>query len=283
MNVQLELPQVTVCAIDTVSPPLAARALSLCTRHCAFGDAILISNEKVSVDARFARIDPIASRAGYSEFVIKTLYKYISTPFALIVQWDGYIVDHRQWTDEFLDYDYVGALWHWSPDNLNVGNGGFSLRSRRLLELLASPDFPGPGDDPEDHHVCRTLRPTLEADHGIRFATREVAERFAYECSHPEGPTFGFHGLYNIWRHAEDAELSVMVDQLPDHVVPSREFAQLLRMYYIFRKFVPLTALYRRLRRHMTITEATRHLVTEFGDTPGALACVKACEAQIQQ
>ena len=36
----------------------------------------------------------------------------------------------------FFDYDYIGAPW---PNNFvnRVGNGGFSLRSKKFLELTA--------------------------------------------------------------------------------------------------------------------------------------------------
>ena len=174
----LDLSQVTLCAVDTANTPLAARAMALCRRHCAFGESVLIANEPVGGGVRFEPIDPLPSRRHYSEFVLRKLHNYVSTPFVLLVQWDGYIVDPNQWTDEFLRYDYIGAPWHWHHDSMNVGNGGFSLRSRRLLEVLASPEIADPGDHPEDHYICRMLRPMLESRHGIRFAPQEVAARF---------------------------------------------------------------------------------------------------------
>ena len=273
-----ELPQVTLCAIDTANTPLAARAMTLCRRACAFGDAVLIADEPAGGEFRFERIEPLTGRQHYSDFVLKRLHGFIATPFVLLVQWDGYIVDPGRWSDEFLDYDYIGAPWHWHPEAMSVGNGGFSLRSRRLLELLAAPDLPDPGGQPEDHYICRTLRPMLESRHGIRFAPRALADRFAYECSHPEVPTFGFHGLYNMWRHLDDGEVAAVAGQLADYVIPSPEYAQLLRMYAILRKFGPLFALYRRLRRAMPLPELERHLAKEFGDPAGAAACVGLCE-----
>lgn len=277
-NHRPDLSRVTLCAIDTANTPLAARALALCRRHCDFGDAVLIAHEAVDDAVRFERIEPLPSREHYSEFVLRRLHEHVATPFVLLVQWDGYVVDPGQWTGDFLDYDYIGAPWHWHHDAMNVGNGGFSLRSRRLLELLAAPGLPETGGQPEDHYICRTLRPLLESRHGIRFAPREVAERFAYECSHPERPSFGFHGLYNMWRHLEDAEVPELVDRLAGYVVPSAEYAQVLRMYFILRKFTPLLALYRRLRRTLTRADLERHLTREFGDAAAASACVQLCE-----
>lgn len=273
-----ELSEVTLCAIDTANTPLAARALALCRRACAFGDSLLIADQPAGGDHRFERIEPLPTRQHYSEFVLRRLAGHIATPFVLLVQWDGYIVDPDRWSDEFLHYDYIGAPWHWHGDGMTVGNGGFSLRSRRLLELMTTPGLPERGEQPEDHYICRTLRPLLESRHGIRFAPQALAERFAYECSHPEEPTFGFHGLYNMWRHLDDREVPHLAEQLADYVIPSPEYAQFLRMYYILRKFTPLLALYRRLRRTMPVTELERHLAREFGDGTAAAACVKMCE-----
>jgi hypothetical protein len=58
-----------------------------------------------------------------------------------------------------------------------VGNGGFSLRSRRFMEACSRIIKIM---HPEDHHICRTYRKQLEAE-GMRFAPIEVAERFSFE------------------------------------------------------------------------------------------------------
>ena len=44
------------------------------------------------------------------------------------------MLDGAAWRPEFLDYDYIGAVWPHVLDKYNVGNGGFSLRSKALLE-----------------------------------------------------------------------------------------------------------------------------------------------------
>src|SRR5690606_2721249 len=105
------------------------------------------------------------------------------------------------WTEEFLTYDYIGAPW-WYMDDMNVGNGGFSLRSKKLLDILKNADFITEYDH-EDHHICRTYHKELEAL-GVRYAPQALAERFAIEgVSKENSPTanntwngqFGFHGL----------------------------------------------------------------------------------------
>jgi hypothetical protein len=86
---------------------------------------------------------------------------------------------------------------------MNVGNGGFSLRSKKLHQVLKR--LPGISTlYPEDHRICRTYRPQLERL-GIRFAPEQLARRFSIEgISHLHRPRaentwtteFGFHGLH---------------------------------------------------------------------------------------
>lgn len=51
--------------------------------------------------------------------MVKLLDSYIETPHVLVVQYDGFILNPDAWTDEFLEYDYVGAPW-WYEDEWNV-------------------------------------------------------------------------------------------------------------------------------------------------------------------
>src|SRR5262249_46585437 len=122
----------------------------------------------------------IGSRRAYSEFIVKSLLPHISTPHVLLVQWDGYVTNPDAWDPEFLDSDYIGAQWFWHADGMRVGNGGFSLRSRRLLEALQDPRIVA--GDAEDETICRTYRPLLEREYGIRFADEATADRFAFEA-----------------------------------------------------------------------------------------------------
>ena len=91
------------------------------------------------------KVDPIFSSKDYSRFIIYELYKYIETTHALIVQWDGKILNPSKWTEDFLNFDYIGAPliprnddFEYCRDEFNsfytVGCGGFSIRSKELLK-----------------------------------------------------------------------------------------------------------------------------------------------------
>ena len=88
---------------------------------------------------------PIKSFKEYNYFVIYELYKYIKTTHILLVQWDGFVINHKKWLNSFLDNDYIGAPFITRSKDFNycrnsnggfysVGNGGFSIRSLKLLE-----------------------------------------------------------------------------------------------------------------------------------------------------
>ena len=42
----------------------------------------------------------------------------------------------------FLEYDYIGAPWKHRPENLDVGNGGFSLCCHSKMEWCANYKVP---------------------------------------------------------------------------------------------------------------------------------------------
>ena len=228
----LNLNHVTICAADCATPNLAARALSLSAARCDFGNAILFSDRSIT-DPHFrtVHIDSLRSKNDYSRFIQLQLPEFITTPYLLLIQWDGYVLEPKAWLPEFLDFDFIGAKWHWHKDGMNVGNGGFSLRSLKLMHAMRDKSFPFVPNIPEDDQVCRLYRPRLSADFGIKFAPESIADRFSYERSLPECPSFGFHGLFNMWRHVEDVEMIAMVHEFTPDLLHSIEFTQLFVQY----------------------------------------------------
>lgn len=212
------LRDVTLCCIDCAQPTLALAALRRSQAQAGFGATLLLTDAALAADGIEVRpIARLSDRGAYSAFVLKQLRAYVATPHVLLVQWDGWVIDGARWEAGFLGYDYVGAPWSWQSPGRQVGNGGFSLRSRRLLDVLAEDAFvPG---DPEDALICRTWRPALEA-RGIRFADPVMARRFSVEVeslavAHDGGPSFGFHGLQHLWRAVPPAELAGLLAEMP--------------------------------------------------------------------
>jgi hypothetical protein len=105
-----ELPQVTLIGIDCVDIERLLRAAEICQRGIRFG-AVKILTSIAHDHPSIVPIAPITSRETHSSFRVKQLNTYVDTPFALVFQYDGFILNPGAWQDEYLDYDYIGALW----------------------------------------------------------------------------------------------------------------------------------------------------------------------------
>jgi hypothetical protein len=214
----LSLPDVTLLCVDTRTPGLAIAAMNRCRAQIRFADAVLLTDLAQVADAPAGiRLQPVVvdSVEAYSHLILRGLLPHVSSSHLLVMQWDGYVLDAGQWDDEFLRVDYIGAVWrNQPPGRSTVGNGGFSLRSRRLLQALQDPAMLL--RHPEDTCICHDNRPRLEGVHGIRFAPPALAARFSYERIEPSAPTFGFHGMFNMHRVLSPEELHRLVCSLPD-------------------------------------------------------------------
>ena len=196
---KLALEEIALVAIDCSTPDLAAEAMQMSMARCNFGQAVLFTDRAMTVPGvRVAPVPRIESEEGYSEFVLKTLVHAVDAEYVLIMQWDGFVIDAARWSDQFLLYDYVGARWPQHRDGYTVGNGGFSLRSRKLLQALQDPVLRAL--HPEDAAICRSYRDYLERRYGISFAPEEIADAFSFELDVSNTSTFGFHGMFHLPR-----------------------------------------------------------------------------------
>ena len=125
--------------------------------------------------------------------------RWLWTDHFLLIQWDGHPTNAAAWTDEFLAYDYIGAPWPQHGPETRVGNGGFSLRSKRLATYLAANPERYPLWCPEDDAICRRYRMAL-IDEGFRWAPEHLAYRFSVETPPSRDlamKPFGFHSPLN--------------------------------------------------------------------------------------
>lgn len=173
---KLNLSEVTLCVIDTTSKVhLASHAICESLKQASFGAVKLLTNDMSQPHA--VKIKPLNNISDYSQFCVKELHRYIDTPFCIIAQWDGYMLNSDSWTNEFLKWDYIGSPW--MPANVN-GNGGWSLRSKKLLEACFKLADEKDSCHPEDAWVCMAHRKDLEAA-GCRFAPIELCRQWGFE------------------------------------------------------------------------------------------------------
>jgi hypothetical protein len=210
----LNLENVTLVSVTSVNLSKTISALRYSMRDINFFETLLLTNEDISLsDIKTIKINKI-DYIDYSYFIVYELHKYISTDFALIVQNDGFIVNPNKWNNDFLKYDYIGAPFPIpkSDDNISyrdpfgnlcrVGNGGFSLRSKKLLELPTKLKLEWKsyfGYYNEDGFFAVHNKHIFE-NNGCKFSPVNVAARFSIENETPEtiGVTsFGFHGKSN--------------------------------------------------------------------------------------
>lgn len=188
---------------DTLPDKRAARyAVESTLRRLPVDDCLVLSDECFIEGARHVRIAPLAGLAGYNALMLDALADHLQSDAYIVVQWDGFVVDEREWDAAFLQYDYIGAPWMHLGGI--VGAGGFSLRSRRLADAVRSVRagrVQRDVDIAEDVQICMTYRKALSAA-GMRFPPLDVANRFAFErVMHADAGrprTLGFHGAFNF-------------------------------------------------------------------------------------
>lgn len=220
MKKEIVLDEVSLVCISGVNIKQSIYALWRSSREVKFECIKLITNNTLDyvpkwLTIEFADKNRLSSIDDYSHFCVYELYKHIKTNYALVVQADGYVLNSNKWDDIFLNFDYVGAPWKVRSDayidpfgnHHRVGNGGFSLRSKKLLEVplnkeiiwdVNTNDFykhMGVNNQAEDGIICVHNR-HLYLEEGCKFAPFEIALNFSKEQNLPENlklKTFGFH------------------------------------------------------------------------------------------
>lgn len=204
---KLKLDTVTLVMVETREHALALKALEECVSKVDFGDVLILTDRPLEfspltllgVKPRIHTVEDWPNKLGWSRSWWYDVPPLLRTAHTLNIQWDSWIWKPELWTDEFLDYDYIGAPW-WYKDGMNVGNGGFSLVSTRLKRFLRArrQDFPC-NTHVDDDLLCRKYRARLEIE-GFRWAPESLAHRFAFECARPseDSEHFGMHGCFNF-------------------------------------------------------------------------------------
>ena len=227
------LANVTLITFDCVNLKQTLVCADICQKEFSFGAVKILS----SISSDDPRVVPVPELLGdwqkYSEFYIKELAKHVQTEYALCFHPDSFIANPSAWEDEFLKYDYIGAPWYRLGKPM-VGSGGFSLRSKKLLDYISEnyEKIGGPYH-PEDLWICRYARPFLEKE-GMKFAPIEVAKHFSKEGDSKgvfwDGQ-FGWHGLkytdISRWLDKNSEYKEVFKQRLDD-------FTQFMRKYPIY-------------------------------------------------
>jgi hypothetical protein len=212
----LSLPNVTLLCVETRNPSLAHWVIERCMRDTQFAKVVLLTNEDRVIERKpgieYVQAPDIRTTEDYSDLLLTNIRQYVEGTHVLIIQWDSFVIHPELWTNEFLNYDYIGSAWPHHPEN-PVGNGGFSLRSVKLLEAIKKPGFNK--RHPEDYCICVDNKAFLEEQCDIKIAPTRIAEQFAIERT-PWHDAFGFHGFFNFAHVLSDEELRDFLTLMPE-------------------------------------------------------------------
>lgn len=138
---KLQLPDVTLIIVDDLNVRLAIKVMDHCKSKVDFGAVKLLTSQDVEYEHR-VKIMPLKSLVAYSVFCLSKLHEYVDTNFVMICQRDGWILNPSAWRSEWYAYDFIGGLFMQMD---RVGSGGFSLRSKRIMEEISKtiPEWDG--------------------------------------------------------------------------------------------------------------------------------------------
>jgi len=213
--------ELTIAIVDTAFYPLATRSIETTLAITNAKRVLVMSDRDFFPGSEFVKIDPINDKRDYSRLMLKELGRHITTDRFMVIQYDGIPIDRDLWQDDFMKYDYIGATWPWGPADQRVGNGGFSIRSRRIHELCLQDEMefdpPGYGDNNymEDTHICRLYRGWLESQ-GMLYAPPALANQFSAEFPGGRFPTYGFHGTLCLPHYLSDDHMKFYIENLSD-------------------------------------------------------------------
>jgi len=225
---------ITLVCVTSIKHDLSLFAIKKTLENVPVDSVLICSDEYFDLNQTydFVKFKKPIDIGEYSEFIFKKLHRYIKTTHALIVQYDGFATKKENWDDNFLNYDFVGSIshtkhhqiqrlyeeylkmektvdlndWFKTSQWFSLG-GGFSLRSKKLLEATSNDDVEcniplknklGSVILPEDLATCVYNREKLKNKYDIKFAPIDVAMNFSCELYGAYSHALGFHGIRNI-------------------------------------------------------------------------------------
>ena len=205
---KLQLPSVTLLCADGLNANRAIKVLEKCKSLADFGAVKLLTHIPVDYEHKI-KIMPLNSLIAYSIFMLTRVHEYIDTEHLLIVQRDGWILNPESFDPAWLKLDFIGPIF---VQYDKVGSGGFSLRSKRLMEQVANTTAKWDGTDKHAHEIQDTLSYYEDGViclsgrfRDFKIASLEQAANFAQggnrnPAYYRERP-FGYHGTWQNINH----------------------------------------------------------------------------------
>lgn len=206
MTDKLNLPEVTLLCVETQMHALAQRTLTDMAAKIDFAEIVIHTDKPELIPVASARYVTVPN---WPEKIMCGSYCYskapasVNTSHMLFTEWDGAVRDTAKWNPAWLTYDYIGAPWpgrkggQWEPrQGYTVGNGGFTLWSKKLMTCIADSGIPCA----TDIHIAIDYRDALVRLCDAKWAPESVAYQFAFEHgtdTQRGAPSFGTHDIFN--------------------------------------------------------------------------------------
>lgn len=214
----LVLPDVTLVVVETRCHELMRLSLADMVAKVQFGGGVIVHTDKpelipLPIPVEYIAVPNWPTKVAQGGFYYMEAGHAAKTSHVLLMEWDAGLRNIECWSDEFLQYDYIGAPWVFSLGlryrKHTVGNGGFLLMSKKLVDHIY--EQRGAHKMHTDMEVAQSNRIRLENEIGAKWASEEVAIRFSYEHYGHAGhriralPSFGYHDIFN-WPLALERE-----------------------------------------------------------------------------
>ncbi len=207
----LDLSRCTLLFVETRAHKITKRVIEDCLSKATFGDVLIYTDdpyEFAGLGARILLCDDFPNKKEAGQFYYSAAMAEVETDFALMLEWDAGIHDPSKWRPEFFNYDYIGAPWTVrASDPHDVGNGGFTLMSKRLGHFLCRERAQFPVCT--DWDICRNQRTKLEAAGLFKWPKRDIASHFSWELGPRNPENFGFHGAFRWIDMLSQEELTI--------------------------------------------------------------------------
>ena len=201
----LNLPDVTLIVAETRCHELMRLTLTDMVLKVKFGGIVIHTDKPeligIPAPAEYITVPDWPNKIEQGYFYYMDAGCAAKTSHVLQIEWDAGIRDVNSWTDEFLNFDYIGAPWVWTKGPYHsVGNGGFVLLSKRMCEHVHANRNTFRIKTDTDYAQANRIR--LEKEIGAKWAPPELAYQFAYEHGREahrsmSKPSFGYHDIFN--------------------------------------------------------------------------------------
>jgi|694.fasta_scaffold01993_22 hypothetical protein len=199
------------------------KILTYMSKTIDFAEIVMVSTYKPKVEGvKHIQIEPF-TYIEMNKWCLHEFGNYVNSDYGLHFEDDGFPLNPELWDNEFLNYDYVGAPCR-TTDGIQyseeqIGGGGFTLRSKRLLEYTKTIDY----DNKTNEDTVITVRKRDEiVSLGMKICPHNIARNFVVQNplddNHTIETSFGFHSRVV---HMGDAEklLNVKLLNLNNEVV----------------------------------------------------------------